>query len=371
MALSITRPSYKREIYERMREDIRAQRIEVGQCLPPLKQIAAQLGTSVAPVQEAYTALQQGGYVECRRGLGTVVVESRPEAQFSDSVAVCLESGAHVFGELALQMAGGLHAEGVAPIAVDLSERDGASEVMRRLARAGVHLFVVHVHQSRHVDCFRERPFAEATCIGAVHWNGPRTPRMAAVLSDPVAGAKSVVKQLAAGGHRRVLVLETQKGQLEAREPLADDTSLYYNGVRHGVEFARQWRAMGNSYSAVASRPAGEEHCAFDPPEFLQYFDQDEPPTAIFGVRDIEVVRAQQLLRAHRPHLLEQLDFVGYYNTPWSEAANPGMATVDIDIPCICNELERVIRCLRDGEPAPTEPILVTPRLVDRSRVET
>lgn len=365
---TMKRPSYRRHVYEHLRDEIRSRRIAVGERLPPIKQIAAQLGTSITPVQEAFAVLENEGYVQRQVGRGTEVIDARPEADLRDSVAVCLESSAHVYGDLGLQLAGAMHLEGIAPVTVDISDNDRARRVMLKLARAHVRKFVLHASGYFDLSLFDEPAFEQAVCIGAIHWAGKRLPRMAAVLSDPVAGAALVKKHLLQNNHQNVLVLSSEAHHLKNRYPLADDANLRYSSMRHGIEFVNQWDATGNRWSAAISHPAGLHDCAFDPDDLLSHFEQSEAPTAIFGLRDLEVVRAQQVLRQHRPELLDRLDFIGYYHTPWSQACHPAITTVDIRVDQICNELERVLATLRAGNQVSAEPMLVKPELVEANQ---
>ena len=91
-----------------------------------------------------------------------------------------------------------------------------------------------------------------------------------------------------------------------------------------------------------------------------------EPPTAIFGGREIEVWLAQSLVLRRRRELLARLDVVGYGNTPWSEAGHPPFTTVAFDLERIVAEVMGVMDRVRGDSPRTETLIHVPPRLVVR-----
>lgn len=69
------------ETVERLLTAIRLGVVAPGERFPPEREFAAQLGISRITLREALRALQQSGYVECRRGrLGGTFVTAAPEA---------------------------------------------------------------------------------------------------------------------------------------------------------------------------------------------------------------------------------------------------------------------------------------------------
>ena len=359
----IEKSTYRDAVYQQLRAELKRGAWRTGECLPSIKRIAAELGTSIRPVQQAFEMLERDGYVRREVGRGTTVVDINPEADLRESAALCLESGTHVYGDLALQLAGALHAEGGVPVSVDIRDKGNARQTMQRLARAGTRAFVVHISGYLDISFFAGPPFEDAVCIGAIHWGGPRLPRMAAVLSDPVAGARCVVDHLAEKGHERVLVLAPDEGHLTPSGPLVDDEALRCTSMRHGAEFVSQWAARGGGWEAAVSEPVGWGDCSFDAESFLGPFRGPDAPTAVFGIRDLEVIRAQQILRRDAPGLLRDLEFVGYYDTPWSHACDPPITTVDIRVDRICVELECLISRIRAGTDVPRDPAWVAPAL--------
>mgnify|MGYP006294327599 FL=1 len=364
---SLKRAVFRDEIYQRLRTQLRAGQWSVGDRLPPMKELARQFGTSVRPVQQAYEQLDREGYVHRQRGRGTEVIDTQPEAELSDSVAVCMESGMHIYGELALLLAGELHQQGVLPTSVDSCRRESAGQMLLKLGRAGVRQVILHKNNYFDTDFLTAPAFVRTTFIGAVHWAGHPLAGMAAVLSDPVAGAQQVVDHFWELGHRKVLLLTTETQHVADPIPLRTDKLWWYTQMRHGYEFGRLWNERGGEWEHLCSTIDNSE-VSLDQDALLQVFDQAEPPTAVFGLRDIEALRCQQILRAERPAVLARLPLVGYYNTPWSQAGMPPITSVDIRLAEITKQIGRLSRGLRQGDPPPTDPVLIEPELLVRQQ---
>lgn len=64
-----------------IREALASGRIGAGQALPPVRQLAADLGINFNTVARAYRLLEGEGLVSSVRGRGTVVVAGRSEPQ--------------------------------------------------------------------------------------------------------------------------------------------------------------------------------------------------------------------------------------------------------------------------------------------------
>jgi DNA-binding LacI/PurR family transcriptional regulator len=90
-----------------------------------------------------------------------------------------------------------------------------------------------------------------------------------------------------------------------------------------------------------------------DEEKFLSFFDEPDPPTAIFGLRDVEAWLAQDTLLRRRSEWKGEVDIVGYGNTTWSEAGHPPIPTVDFNLPQIVKGAMKVLDDIRaDEEPA-------------------
>lgn len=75
--------------YEQLRRQlaalIQAGVLAGGQRLPPLRQLASDLGLAVGTVARTYRELETAGLVESRRGRGTRVTEKPPETAIDEA----------------------------------------------------------------------------------------------------------------------------------------------------------------------------------------------------------------------------------------------------------------------------------------------
>ncbi|MDE3841131.1 GntR family transcriptional regulator (plasmid) [Bacillus methanolicus] len=67
--------SLTRQVYEQIRTQILNGELAAGECLPPTRELASNLGISRNVVVEAYEQLLAEGYIEARQGSGTYVAE--------------------------------------------------------------------------------------------------------------------------------------------------------------------------------------------------------------------------------------------------------------------------------------------------------
>ena len=177
------------------------------------------------------------------------------------------------------------------------------------------------------------------------------------VVHDRDAGAKLVVDYLRELGHERVLVIGTltQISQLNNNRP--DELCAAY-------PFARRWSAAGGHWVSMQSHSHPERKgMILDEEKFLSFFDKPEPPTAIFGLRDVEAWLAQDTLLRRRPELKDRVDIVGYGNTTWSEAGHPPIPTVDFNLQKIVTGAMKVLDGI-EGEDEQTQKVFeVRPRM--------
>lgn len=78
--LALPEPAYE-QIVRRLRELLVAGTIAEGELLPPVRQLAADLGLNHNTVAESYRMLAREGWIELRQGRGaTVLPRPRPRA---------------------------------------------------------------------------------------------------------------------------------------------------------------------------------------------------------------------------------------------------------------------------------------------------
>jgi len=357
--------SAKQHVYETLREEITSGQWSVGAQLPSMKDLAVRFGTSVFPVHQALGMLQHDGYVVKKHGSGTFIADTRPTVTIADTVALCLRAHAHVFGELTMLLTRQLHARHISPVVMDTDEPN-SGDLMRNLARSGVRVFVLDGHGLFDFEVFDAPVFRDKLIVGIIDWSGPQLPGLSRVLSDHEGGGRMVARFLFGRGHRKVLVLATHLCHVMST---AGKSGLEVP-LGHGHAFLQEWAALGGRWAAIRSDTAGVREgdpVRLDADRFLAQFDaSDDPPTAIFGCRDVEALVAQRTIREHRPDLAGRIEIIGYFDTPWSRAADPAITTVSLALEDIASRAAEVIEKAIKGESVGPATRLVKPRLIVR-----
>lgn len=349
-------------IYEVLRRHITSPSRAPGERVAPMRALAKQYDASISTVQLALQQLEEDGYVETRHGAGTFVTSRHRPITMADTVTLCMHARGHLWADLASLLMESLAHRGRLGILLGLEGEPGeAVEMVRRLAHSESDTMLVQAGAHFPFEIFDAPPMRRRTIIAVVSWDSSlRWPGLHRVLHDSQAGARLAVEHLRARGHRHVLLLGTPSQVDELAAGPARGTSP-------APHFAGLWQEGGGRYTVLAGRSAPDGgYLGPDEEAFLSVFAGPEPPTAIFGCRDLEIWLAQSLLLRRRPELLSRIDVVGYGNTPWSEAGHPPFTTVDLDLERIVAEAMGVMDRVR-GDSPPTEALIhVPPRLVVR-----
>lgn len=240
-------------------------------------------------------------------------------------------------------------------------EHAGTDEMVRRMAHSESQTVLVNGGAGFPYEVFDYPGMRRKNVVAVLSWETSlRWPGLYRVIHDREAGADLVVDYLRERGHERVLVVgtETQIGQLEEDRP---------DEIVPAHPFARRWTQDGEGWTKIETRPHPELDCmALDEEEFLRVFDGEEPPTAVFGLRDADAWAAQDVLLRHRAELAERIDVVGYANTPWSRAGHPPFTTVDYDLESIADRAMGILDEIKSGEPPDEDLYEVPPRMRHR-----
>jgi DNA-binding LacI/PurR family transcriptional regulator len=357
------RHSHKQRIYDTLVGEIAAGRHEPGAQLPSVRDLAHDLGTSLSPVYQALQSLQEAGYIEKRGGSGCYVVDTAPELTLLQTVALGLSARAHVWGELDMLMVTALQRRGLNPLILDLEEIS-AERRLASVARSDVRAFVARAQGAGPARPMRSIAEQGKIILGLVEWEADTWPGLYRVLADHEAGARRVAEHLWAAGHRHVLVTAPRPAHLA---PVSDRADNPQSVEPQGRAFVRAWREWGGRHTYVCPEAWEETLPRFDRRAVLEVFDAGDAPTAIFGTMDVLTAALGRLLRRHRPNVEARLERMGYYDTPWSQAADPPFSSVNLDLAELARQAGDVLtQALRDRESAP-ELRLVTPKLVLRS----
>ena len=201
-----------------------------------------------------------------------------------------------------------------------------------------------------------------------VGWLGPQREGLLRVLSDYDEGGRMAARCLHEKGHRRVLLLNTPG---EAR-PSRRDVESYEKGDSFdrpevkSLAFLKEWTDLGGRWDRIAPVGWDARMARFDEEDLLAHFQGSDPCTAAFAVMDTLAFGAQQVLSEREPEPAGTVEFVGYYDTPWSEAGHPPFTSVSLRLEELAARACRMIGRTLRGEPVEETTQVVEPRLVRR-----
>lgn len=384
--LAVYRKTQKRQVYESLQKTITDPARSLGERLPGIKELARRFDTSPRTVQSALEELEAKGYVEMRHGSGTFIRSQHRPMTMKDTVAVCMETRAHLYADLAAELVNALNERRLVPLTVDM-QSPAAEALLTRMVHAEVECFLVHAWMPDFLKVLesagvhRLKPII--SFVGAARardW-----PRLYEVRTDYDAGGRSVARHLHAAGHRRVLLLGPPTAQWEWNHP---DTGRNANP---GVSFIEEWGRLGGELETMVSESAHgregqrSEPAASDVPDairnaggvrsvpfllnedrFVAALKAPNAPTAVFGIMDLQAWNAQQIIRARLPEREGEIEIVGYYDTPWSRAGSPPLSTVSLELPKMVEAAMAMLETLRAGGEPEEKTVVVTPRLVLR-----
>lgn len=319
-----------------------------GTQVPTIRDFSAQLGISFRTVQQALAGLQAKGYVSMRQGAGTFVTSAKPGLTLTDAVVLCMETRAHVFGELAGLLTRRLQGQGRMPSVVDISQT-GWDDVLVQAARSEAQVFVVYGGPHFAYGVLHQPIFERKRLIGVLDWfDDGLAGRMPLALVDHRLGGVQVAQHLAAAGHERIL--------------LAGSDNTLATPCRQAAGFREAWKG---ALATVVIRYGRDDTAELDVRAAVALFQGPNAPTAVFGMRDYDVICLQRALAGQGIDLAAVSELVGYGNTPWSHGGTRGFSTVDWNLETIAMETCRFIAETGTKDP-PVRHVAVAPRLVLR-----
>jgi DNA-binding LacI/PurR family transcriptional regulator len=318
-----------------------------GTKLPTIREFSDRFGVSFRTVQQALETLERKGFVRMRHGSGTFVESVRPALTMKASVVLCIETHAHIFGEVAGLLTRRLHGQGRMASLVDTAHHDWR-ELVSQIARSEAEVFVIH--GGPHFDCsvFHTPVFEGKRLIGVVEWtDASLAARIPLAVVDHRLGVEKVAAHLAAAGHRCVL--------------LAGSPNMLHDPGRQGMAFRATWRG---AVSEVVIDYILDDIPSLDVKAAAAILRGSDAPTAVFGLRDYDIVCLHRALLAEGIDLHAACEVIGYGNTPWSRGP-VAFSTVDWNLEAIAEATCRLMEDPpRPGEPPPH--ITIAPSLAMR-----
>ena len=359
-ARPLRQSALKRQIRQLLLSDITSGQMQVGDKLRSIHELSRLYNVSTTPIRKAILELEAAGYLIRRHGSGTFIQMNHKPLSMANTVMLCIEARAHLYGELNSLLVGKLLSAGLLPAVVDIAAEEEVTTRLTRALASDARFFVVHGNADFNVDRLVKAAFPDRHVLGVISWETQvRPPNLHCILSDYAEGGRLVARHLWAQGHRRVLMMGTAS-------IVSDITSTDVLRHRHGWGFAQRWKELGGSYATFSSGWSPGHDIRLNEPEFMAIFRGGNAPTAIFGLRDLEAWHARTLLLKQAPALAASMEMVGHGNTPWSQASNPPFSTVDLNLEEIADHTMLILEKLLAGEASPPDPKPVHPRLILR-----
>ncbi|MFP4027180.1 MAG: GntR family transcriptional regulator [Candidatus Brocadiia bacterium] len=354
-------------ICETIRAEIVAGKRSSGARLPSVGELARRFGTTSGPVGEAIVRLEQLGYVEINEKGEVFVTEDLPHVTLSRTIAVGLGAGKHVWGELADLLGTMVQSDERIPIFFDADDEDGRQQLMR-LGRSEVQAFIVRGSGGFPYSILESELFANKIIVGIAEWQGPELPGMMRVLSDYEAGARELARYLFQRGHRRALVM-APAGYGSVSEDLEETSSGdgLFDPLQPREAFIYEWRKLGGEFQPVSVPHSVEVLPRLNEEEILSSFQQDKHPTVVFSTLDVISFTTQRLLRQDHPELADEVEFAGFYDTPWSQVGIPPFTSVNLQLQELAVRAHRMLQKALAGQDIGDTVEIVKPRVVVRN----
>lgn len=355
----VYRKTRAEQIYDSLHAMITSPTAAPGEQLATVRALAAKFNTSTFTVQQAIAQLEENGYVTTRPGAGMFINQHHRPIAMQDMVALCIGGhGEHAWGNLSEILADELLDKGQVPVILE-RKAGKFDRLLERMSHTGAKFFIVRGRLGFPHEMMYQSPFDKKIIIAVVQWLCPDDrPGLYRVLTDFREGGRLVAEHLAGLGHRKVLIV----GQPWETQVLHEPFDWVQTA---GKPFTEYFTAMGGRWASITSE-FPERAQGLDEAQFMSHFEGDDPPTAVFGLRDVEAWLAQSVLRRRMPELLEKVAIVGYYDTPWGHAAAPPFTTVSLNLPAIAAKVREILDDVQHEREVRSNVYRVAPELIVR-----
>ena len=325
--------------------------------LPTVEDLAERFGASVGTVHSALGDLEAKGYLTKKHGSGTFIASKHQPLTLKDTVALCMSSGAHVWGELWAMLMSALNQRHLFALGMEMTSQK-KEDLFIKFNHTDAGYYLVHGNYDVPFSLFTQSAFQNKPVIAVVNWeSNVEWPGLYRVLTDFSAGGEMVARHLLVSGHHRVLIVGPSTDSPLIREKWSDRGSPL-------LPFVSMWEAAGGVWVHLPSQIITDN--PLDEDQLVEILGRDDRPTAIFGTRDFEVWQAQQIIRRRLPELEGQIELVGYFDTPWSRAGAPPFSTVNLDLPALAAGAMAMLDSLREGREIEKRTVMIRPQLVVR-----
>ncbi len=361
-------PTYRERVFAAIRDEIVTGVYPVNTRLPALRHLSERFHASLSPVYKAMLQLEDEGYVERRHGSGIYVRERPAELRMHDSAMLCMQATGHVYSDLTSLLHDRLHSLGLFASVLDMGHGD-AVELLRQAQYSEARFLIVHGGPHFRYDALEPKALARKQVIAVLAWESDRfLDQVHRIVIDQVAGSRLVADYLLDTGHRHVLLAGTDNMLARATAWDGQGQCPPQHNVQ-GAEFISEWNARGGRVTPFECIHERSQRPPFDAKQLLAILDADDPPTAIFGLRDVDAWDIREGLRRLRPSAIDRLTLVGDGDTPWSQASHPPFMSLSWNLQEVTDLVCGIIDEVEKGKSFAT-PVVhhIAPRLMVRTR---
>jgi LacI family transcriptional regulator len=319
--------------------------------LPPVRDLARQLGVNVNTVRSAYAKLEADGLVRTRHGVGTVVLAARVERQPAGALPLGVNTVAVLIGGLDpfyLSLLRGIEdvaaEQGMLVLIADTHDSPTVAEAMiRRLIPRGVDgIIAVSVGGLPNGERRERETFGGTPPI--VYVDQPdRTGRV--LLFDGRRAGYLATRHLGEHGHDRVGIVTA---------PLSwPNVNEVYDGYVEALEDA------GRRFSPDLVSEVDEFTVDAGRIGLARLLEVPDPPSAVFAAGETLALGVLQEARSRRMDLPGDLAIAGYTDSPAAALVEPPLTMVSVPEREIgCQAMRALADLIAGKKPRPRRTVL-------------
>ena len=330
--------------------------LEPGDDLPSVRDLARQLGVNINTVRSAYAKLEADGLVRTRHGVGTVVLEARPEDLRSsrslgvNTVAVLI-AGLNPFYFAVLRGIEEVAAEqGMLVLVADTHDSPPLAEAtIRRLIARGVDGLIA-VSVGGIPDDGRRAPESNGRLPPIVYVDQPdRTGYV--LLFDGHQAGHLATRHLQEHGHERIGIVTAPLSWPNVRD--------VYDGYVEAM--------AGSTYPVSSALVSEVEQFSLDAGRagVSHLLDSPAPPSAVFAAGEALALGALQEVKSRGLEVPGDLALVGYTDSSTAELVEPPLTMASVPAREIGVQAMRTLAELIGGKkPQPRRAVLEVEMIV-------
>jgi DNA-binding LacI/PurR family transcriptional regulator len=325
--------------------------LTAGERLPPVRDLARQLGVNVNTVRSAYAKLDADGLVRTRHGVGTVVLAARVERLPAGALPLGVNTVAVLIGGLDpfyLSLLRGIEdiaaEQGTLVLIADTRDSPAfAEEMLRRLIARGVDGIIAVSVGGLPSNAARDRE-TPGRIPPIVYVDQPdRTGRV--LLFDGRGAGYAATRHLGEHGHSKI-------GIVTAPLTWPNVSEVYEGYVRAledvGSRLARDLVAEVDAFTVDAGR-AG----------LARFLDMSDPPSAVFAAGETLALGVLHEAKSRRMDVPGDLAIVGYTDSPAAALVDPPLTMVSVPAREIgCQAMRALADLIAGKKPRPRRTVL-------------